>query len=139
MAREFSVTPVISIEDNPNISLSFVRLKGINNRIIMPDSDAVYVCTKGIVSFLIGEDDRLSLFILKKGSPTKIDKGIPYLSFSEEGTTLIAVNKPAFDSKSIKILPISNEIRAMIAKINRDIKICTLLTSNQSSSKFSQV
>jgi hypothetical protein len=121
MEREFSVRQVVTKEDNPEISLSIIDLKGMNRCMINPVSTTVYLCIRGSVIFVINRDGISSPINLKEGESVKIPPQCPYVDFSKNGVTLIAVSKRAFDPENIIELPMPPEI-------NQLIRIKSLLT-----------
>jgi hypothetical protein len=132
MDRLFTVTNVITKEDNPEISLSVLDLKGINRHVINLETTAVYHCTKGIVTFAIGDDENLSFVSLTKGKGIIIKPNTPYLDFSEDGATLLAIDKNAFNIDQVKELPISDSLIDQIKKNIGAQRFKRLLTSKQS-------
>jgi len=116
MEREFKVTPVITREDNPEISLSVIDLKGVGDHVLNLNTTAVYLCVKGVVTFAVGSDNNLNFVTLNPGHKIKINPNTPYLDFSEKGTTLLAINKRAFNEQEVVKLPVSDLLMEGINK-----------------------
>jgi hypothetical protein len=105
MEREFSATSVLTKEESPDISMTIIKLKGLNRRVMNTTTTACYVCIEGNVTFVIGEKDRLVIKHLKPGESIKIQSNTPYFDYSDDGVKMIAVNKKAFDPDSVIELP----------------------------------
>lgn len=114
--RVFAVRQVITKADNPNISMSAVDLKGINKRILNP-TNAVYICVTGVVTFCMGEGDKLRFKTLHPGNSVFISSNTPYFDFSNKGTTMLAINRSAYDQENIKELPIPDELLSSVQRM----------------------
>lgn len=118
MEREFTVRPVLSKKDNPEISMSVIELKGVNRYVFNVENTSVYMCTKGKVTFMINRDGTFLTRVLTPGQSIKIPPKTPYLDFSEKGATLIAINKAAFDSEQVIELPLPEKLIQFLRMVN---------------------
>jgi len=101
MESEFSVTNLLTKEDNPRISVSSITLKGLNLGSINMECAAVYICTEGTVTFCTFKNGACSLKILKPGDHIYIPPLTPYVDFSEGGAGMLVINKRAFDPDKV--------------------------------------
>jgi len=105
MEKEFSVLPVITKKDNPEISMSVINITGIGRYVANLENTSAYICVKGAVTFMMNKDGTFLRRDLTPGQRIKIPPETPYFDFSEEGGTLIAINKKAFDQAQVVELP----------------------------------
>lgn len=86
-------------EDNiDNISVSVVKIDGVNKKIINTKSDAVYFVIEGNGFFNIDGEE----IEVRKGDLVFIKKGSAY--FDKGTLTMLAINNPRYDQSAIKYL-----------------------------------
>ena len=84
--------------DISNLSVSVVKIDGVNKKIINTKSDAVYYMIEGNGFFNIdGEEIEVG-----KGDLVFIKKGSAY--FDKGKLTMLAINNPRYDQLAIKYL-----------------------------------
>lgn len=92
------VKKLLNEDDIINLSVSIVKIDGINKRIINPKSDAVYFVIEGNGFFNIDGEE----IVVEKGDLVFIKKGSAY--FDRGKLTMLAINSPRYDQSVIKYL-----------------------------------
>lgn len=99
MDRGFiKVKKLLNEDDISNLSVSVVKIDGVNKKIINTKSDAAYFIIEGNGFFNIDGEE----IVVEKGDLVFIRMGSAY--FDKGKLTMLAINNPKYDQSAIKYL-----------------------------------
>lgn len=96
--NSFGVLTVSNLLNEPetqNMSIAYIKLDGVNKKIIDTVSDACYFILDGEGVFHVGKHS----FPVKKGCLVTIPKNTPY--FDEGKMTLLAFRNPRYENRNV--------------------------------------
>jgi len=91
-------------------TVACVELSGRGRRSVNRGSDTTYEVISSTVTFNVGTDQDMRLFVVGAGHSVMIERGTPYYDTGHDAdnpegfAVMLATSKPPFDPKAVEIL-----------------------------------